>query len=91
MTYKVVEKRGAREQYIDGLNDVISLLRVTSEPVVLHIDQRSVYASIAYNELIKKTNVIRSMSGQESLLSRERGSERLDKRRIDNRLWNRKV
>lgn len=62
LAYKVAERRGSREQYIDGLNDVISLLKGASEPVVLHTDQGSVYASMAYNELVKETNVIRSMS-----------------------------
>lgn len=62
LTYKVAERRGAREQYTDGLNDVVSLLKGTAAPVVLHTDQGSVYASMAYNELIKDTNVIRSMS-----------------------------
>ena len=62
LSYKVAERRGAREQYIDGLNDVISLLRGTVEPVILHTDQGTVYASMAYNELIKDTNIIRSMS-----------------------------
>ena len=62
LSYKVAERRGAREQYIDGLNDVISLLRGTVEPVILHTDQGTVYASMTYNELIKDTNIIRSMS-----------------------------
>ena len=62
LTYKVAERRGSREQYIDGLSDVLSLLKGAKEPVVLHTDQGSVYASMAYNELIKETNVIRSMS-----------------------------
>ena len=62
LAYKIAERRGAREQYIDGLNDVIKLLSATKEPVVLHTDQGSVYASIAYNELIKDTNIVRSMS-----------------------------
>ena len=62
LVYKIAERRGAREQYIDVLNDVIELLNDTKEPVVLHTDQGSVYASIAYNELIKDTNIIRSMS-----------------------------
>lgn len=62
LAYKVAERRGAREQYIDGLNDVIDLLNGTKDPVVLHTDQGSVYASIAYNELIKNTNIVRSMS-----------------------------
>lgn len=62
LTYRVAERRGARGQYIDGLSDVVSLLEGTDAPVVLHTDQGSVYASMAYNELIKDTNVIRSMS-----------------------------
>lgn len=62
LTYRAVERRGNREQYIDGLNDVITMLKGTAEPVILHTDQGSVYASMAYNELIKDTNIIRSMS-----------------------------
>lgn len=62
LTYKVAERRGAREQYIDGLSDVMCLLKGTKSPVVLHTDQGSVYASMAYNELIKDTNIVRSMS-----------------------------
>ena len=62
ITYKATEQRGNRYQYIDGLNDVIESLKGTEEPVILHTDQGSVYASMAYNELIKDTNIIRSMS-----------------------------
>lgn len=62
LAYKVADRRGAREQYIDGLNDVLGLLKGTRDPVVLHTDQGSVYASMAYNELIKDTNIVRSMS-----------------------------
>jgi transposase InsO family protein len=58
----VAERRGHRDQYIDGLNDVINLLKGTDEPTVLHTDQGSVYASLAYNELIKDTMIVRSMS-----------------------------
>ena len=62
LTAKVADKRGSRDQYIDGLEDVIGLLKGTVEPVILHTDQGSVYASMAYNELIKDTNIVRSMS-----------------------------
>ena len=55
LTWHVAERRGHRDQYIDGLNDVINLLKGTDEPTVLHTDQGSVYASLAYNELIKDT------------------------------------
>ncbi len=62
LTYRIAERRGARDQYIDGLKDVVMLLRGSKEPTVLHTDQGSVYSSMAYNELIKDTNIIRSMS-----------------------------
>ena len=62
LTYKVAERRGSRDQYIEGLVDVVELLRGHKEPTVIHTDQGSVYASKAYNELIKDTNIIRSMS-----------------------------
>ena len=38
------------------------LLKGTSEPTIIHTDQGSVYSSKAYNELIKDTNIVRSMS-----------------------------
>lgn len=62
LAYKVAERRGSREQYIDGLNDVLELLKGAREPAVLHTDQGTVYSSMAYNELIKETNIVRSMS-----------------------------
>lgn len=62
LTARVADKRGSRDQYIDGLEDVKGLLKGASEPTVLHTDQGSVYASMAYNELIKDTNIVRSMS-----------------------------
>jgi transposase InsO family protein len=62
LSWQLAERRGAREQYIDGLKDVISLLKGRTEPTVLHTDQGSVYASMAYNELIKDTLIVRSMS-----------------------------
>ena len=62
LTYKVAERRGSRNQYINGVADIVNLLKTTEEPTVIHTDQGSVYASIAYNSLIKDTNIIRSMS-----------------------------
>lgn len=62
LTYRVAERRGSREQYVDGLQDVVNLLKGCKDPTVLHTDQGSVYTSLAYNELIKDTNIIRSMS-----------------------------
>ena len=52
LAWRLADRRGCREQYVGGLQDVISLLRGHSEPTVLHTDQGSVYASMAYNELV---------------------------------------
>ena len=62
LTYKVAARKGDRNQYIDGLEDVKDLLRGQSEPVVLHTDQGSVYSAMAYNDIIKDTVIVRSMS-----------------------------
>lgn len=62
LTYRVAMRKGDRNQYIDGLEDVKKLLKGQSESVVLHTDQGSVYASMAYNEIIKDTVIVRSMS-----------------------------
>lgn len=62
LTYRVADRRGSRWQYINGLEDVVKLLKNCTEPTVIHTDQGSVFASKAYNELIKDTNIIRSMS-----------------------------
>ena len=57
------QKDGAR-QYIDGLEQVIAILEASgcTDPVILHTDQGSVYASQAYNELVENTVITRSMS-----------------------------
>ena len=59
LTWKLTDKRGDRNQYIDGLKDVIEQLDelVSSHPTIIHTDQGSVYASVAYNELIKDKNI----------------------------------
>lgn len=62
LSWRLAERRGAREQYVDGLQEVVGLLKGCSEPTVLHTDQGSVYASVAYNEIIKDTLIVRSMS-----------------------------
>ena len=62
LSSRVADRRGSRDQYIDGLSDVLGLLKGGTGPTVLHTDQGSVYASMAYNELIKDTNIVRSMS-----------------------------
>ena len=62
LTWKVAVRRGSRDQYIDGLADVVELLKNCKEPTIIHTDQGSVYSSKAYNEVIKDTNIVRSMS-----------------------------
>ncbi len=63
LSWSVADRRGSRNQYIDGLEKVLALLKKDAEePTVLHTDQGSVYASIAYNNLIKEYNITRSMS-----------------------------
>ncbi len=62
LSYRLAGRRGDREQYLDGLSDVVDILKGATEPTILHTDRGSVYASLAYNELIKDTMIVRSMS-----------------------------
>lgn len=62
LSWKMGDRRGDRMQYICGLEDVVALLRGSKEPTILHTDQGSVYASIAYNDLVNETCIKRSMS-----------------------------
>ncbi len=62
LTWRIADRRGDREQYIGGLDDVVELLKGHEEKTILHTDQGSVYASMAYNNLIADTNIQRSMS-----------------------------
>lgn len=62
LSWRLAERRGSRDQYLDGLQDVVALLKGATEPAILHTDQGSVYSSKAYNELIRDTVIVRSMS-----------------------------
>ena len=65
LSWRLSNRRGDREPYLYGLQDVIDLLEfegAVREPVFLHTDQGSVYSSMAYNDLVQNTNIIRSMS-----------------------------
>lgn len=62
LSWRLAERRGSREQYIDGLVDIVELLKGSNEPYIIHTDRGSVYSSMAYNELIKDSNILRSMS-----------------------------
>ena len=61
-SWRLAERRGSREQYLGGLTDIVEMLKSCNEPTIIHTDQGSVYSSMAYNDLIKDTNIIRSMS-----------------------------
>ncbi len=64
LSWELTDRRGDRLQYIDGLKTVIKLLEglELDAPTIIHTDQGSVYASIAYNELLEDKNIQRSMS-----------------------------
>lgn len=64
LTWRLTDKRGDRNQYIDGLKEVVALLEGVErqQPTIIHTDQGSVYASMAYNEIIQDKNIERSMS-----------------------------
>lgn len=65
LSWKLSDRRGAREPYLFGLQEIISLLEFDGPdgcPTYLHTDQGAVYASMAYEELIRDKNIVRSMS-----------------------------
>ncbi len=62
LSWHLAERKGDRDPYIEGLKDVLSLLKGCKEPTIIHTDQGSVYSSKAYNDLIKEENIVRSMS-----------------------------
>ena len=64
LSWSLASKRGDRNQYIDGLEQVKAIIEANgvTEPVILHTDQGSVYASQAYNDIINNTVIQRSMS-----------------------------
>lgn len=66
LTFHVGSKKEDAAQYMAGLADVIRLLKTqgmdTKAPTILHTDQGNVYSSMAYNDLIKNENIVRSMS-----------------------------
>jgi transposase InsO family protein len=60
----LTDKRGHPIIYYDGLGRALSKLEgvESDEPTVVHTDQGSVYTSMAYNEIIKEKNLVRSCS-----------------------------
>ena len=64
LSWRLGSRRGDRNQYLDGLKDIVELLDIEEieNTTIVHTDQGSVYSSKAYNELIKDRNIERSMS-----------------------------
>ena len=64
LSWELTNKRGNRDQYIDGLKTVIALLGDLNlpDPTIIHTDQGTVYSSVAFNDLLKNKNIERSMS-----------------------------
>lgn len=63
LTYALSSKRGDRETYISGLNDLLDIkLQYPQLEMILHTDQGSVYASKDFNDLLPAYGITRSMS-----------------------------
>lgn len=65
LSWSLSSRRGDRRTYINGLKDLLELLEGVPDEehiTVIHTDQGSVYASVAYNRLITDPNIRRSMS-----------------------------
>ncbi len=61
--YGLASRKGAINSYYDGLKQVLSKIKdQTSDLVILHTDQGSVYSSKLYNNLLKDYHIERSMS-----------------------------
>ena len=63
LSHSLSAKRGDRMTYINGLQSILELKGIGSPlKMILHTDQRTVYASKAFNELLPAYNIERSMS-----------------------------
>lgn len=61
--YGLDSRKGSVKTYFEGLNQILGKIKnQTSDLVILHTDQGSVYASKSYNDLIKDYSIERSMS-----------------------------
>lgn len=61
--YGLDSRKGSTKTYFTGLNQVLKKIKdQTSDSVILHTDQGSVYASKSYNDLINNYNIQHSMS-----------------------------
>lgn len=63
VAHKISTKRGDRNTYLDGLNDLIDIKKKYPHlKTILHTDQGSVYASKDFNERLPFYNIRHSMS-----------------------------
>ena len=63
ISYDLSKKRGDRNTYINGLNDLIERKKEYKDlQMILHTDQGPVYSSKSFNELLPFYHIIRSMS-----------------------------
>lgn len=63
VAHALSSKRGDRETYISGLNDLLAIKSQYPDlEMILHSDQGSVYASKDFNELLPMYGITRSMS-----------------------------
>lgn len=61
--YGLASRKGNVSSYYDGLNQVLSKIKdQTTDYVILHTDQGSVYSSKLYNNLLVDYNILHSMS-----------------------------
>lgn len=63
LAYSLSNKRGDRNTYIDGLEQLIDIKKEYPDlELILHTDQGAVYSSKSFNELLPSYNIIHSMS-----------------------------
>lgn len=63
LSYGLSRRKGDRNTYISGLNDLITIKDQFPElEMVLHTDQGAVYASKSFNEILPMHGILRSMS-----------------------------
>ncbi len=61
--YGLDSRKGSTKTYYEGLYQVLDKIKdQTTDLVILHTDQGSVYASKSYNDLVENYNIERSMS-----------------------------
>lgn len=63
LSHSLSSKRGDRMTYISGLENIIDIKKnYQNLKTILHTDQGAVYASKAFNDMLRSYNFVRSMS-----------------------------